>query len=90
MSHLKVKTTYSTVGAYGAVKVKELFCHHNLSLDTIIFYDINGNPVLMIFEDFTDGDNLWDAMNRLWFPFEDKWGGKLKDKVEYYYTNPWD
>jgi len=33
---------------------------------------------------------LWNAMERLWFPFKDKWGEELKDKVEYYYKAPWE
>jgi len=29
-------------------------------------------------------------MQRLWYPFEDKWGGALKEGVEYYYIPPWE
>jgi hypothetical protein len=44
----------------------------------------------MCFGEWVTGDDLWDAMERLWFPFKDKWGEELKDKVEYYFKTPWE
>ena len=44
----------------------------------------------MCFGEWESGNDLWDAMNRLWFPFKDKWFGELKDGVEYYHIPPWE
>ena len=43
----------------------------------------------MVFEEWVFGDDLWEAMERLIYPFEEGWGGELRDKVEYYYVAPW-
>lgn len=44
----------------------------------------------MVFEEWSNGNDLWDAMNRLWFPYKGKWGEELKDNVEYYGVAPWE
>ncbi len=84
MSHTKVKTTYSEEGIYGSTNERVLYCHHNHSCDTVVFYNEQGDVQLMAFGEWESGNDLWDAMNRLWFPFKDKWFGDLKDGVEYY------
>lgn len=90
MSHTRVKTTYSVQGAFGSTETMELYCHHNHSSDTTVFYWKDGAVVNMVFEDWDSGNDLWDAMNRLWFPFESEWNGKLKENVEYYGVAPWE
>jgi hypothetical protein len=90
MSHTRVKTTYSVQGAYASTETIDLYCHHNHSADFVTFYWKDGNVVNMVFEEWEAGNNLWDAMQRLWFPFKDKWNEELKDKVEYYYEAPWE
>jgi len=90
MSHTRVKTTYSSPGAYGSTETIELYCHHNHSCDIISYHDKNGATVDMVFAEWETGNDLWDAMLRLRFPFKDKWHGELKDKVEYYGTAPWE
>lgn len=85
MSHTRVKTTYSTEGAYGSTEEHTLYCHHNHSCDVVVFYDDKGEVHDMVFESWETGNSLWDAMNRLWFPFKEKWNGELKEKVEYYF-----
>lgn len=90
MSHTRVKTTYNVEGAYASTETAELYCHHNHSSDYVTFYDKNGNVQDMCFASWVTGNDLWDAMNRLWFPFKDKWNGELKDNVEYYHTPPWE
>jgi hypothetical protein len=44
----------------------------------------------MSFGEWSSGNNLWEAMNRLWFPFKDKWGEELLDDVEYVHKFPWE
>lgn len=90
MSHTRVKTTYSEEGAYASTETKELYCHHNHSCDITLFYDEKGEYKEMIFSSWKKGDDLWDAMERLMYPFKDKWGGGLKDNVEYYGIPPWE
>lgn len=90
MSHTRVKTTYSEMGAYGSTKTVELYCHHNHGCDCVTFHHKDGSVPHMAFEEWESGNNLWDAMNRLWFPFKDKWNGELKDGVEYYFVSPWE
>lgn len=88
MSHTKVKTTYSVPGAYGSTETKILYCHHNHSSDFTVFFDEDGSEMRMFFHSWKENDNLWDAMQRLWFPFKDKWGEELKEGVEYYTEIP--
>jgi len=90
MSHTRVKTTYSIMGAYASTEIVELYCHHNHACDVTEFYHKDGSTVTMSFMDWESGNDLWDAMQRLWFPFKDEWGKELKDKVEYYTTAPWE
>ena len=90
MSHTRVKTTYSVQGIYASTETKTLYCHHNHSSDYTVFYDEDGSVTQMSFGEWEKGNNLWDAMERLWFPFKDKWYGELKDGVEYYYKAPWE
>lgn len=44
----------------------------------------------MVFQEWSNGNDLRDAMNRLWSPYKDKWGEELKDGVEYYGVAPWE
>jgi hypothetical protein len=90
MSHTKVKTTYSVEGAYGSTETKTLYCHHNNSCDCTTFYDENGDVQSMHFNEWEKGNDLWDAMIRLYFPFTDGLNGKLRDGVEYYGKAPWE
>jgi len=90
MSHTRVKTTYSVEGAYGATEKAELYCHHNHSCDVVIYYNKDGSVADMSFAEWVTGDDLWDAMHRLWFPFKGEWGKELKDGVEYYFKAPWE
>lgn len=90
MSHTRVKTSYSVMGAYGSTEKVELYCHHNHISDTVVFYWKDGNVVNMVFEEWKSGNDLWDAMNRLWFPFKKEWNTELKDNVEYYGKAPWE
>lgn len=90
MSHIRVKTTYSVQGSYGSTETRTLYCHHNLSSDTATFYEEDGSVATMDFEDWVAGDDKWDAMFRLWVPFKDVDTRELKDKVEYYFTPPWE
>jgi len=90
MSHTRVKTTYSVEGAYGSTETEELYCDHNHSCDCITFYDKKGNVQSMVFCSWVSGNNLWDAMQRLWFPFKGEWGKELNDGVEYYFKGPWE
>jgi len=85
MSHTRVKTTYAVQGAYGSTDTVELFCHHNHSSDITTFYWEDGEVVNMVFGEWETGNDLWDAMQRLWFPFKGKWHGPLKDNVEYWH-----
>lgn len=84
MSHTRVKTTYSIQGFYGGTDKAELYCDHNHTSGTSIFYNADGTITTMVFSEFIPGDDLWDAMNLLMFPFKDEWGGTLKEGVEYY------
>jgi len=84
MSHTRVKTTYAVEGPYASTEIVKLYCHHNHSCDIVSFYDENGTVTSMVFSEWETNNNLWDAMNRLWYPYKDKWGDKLKDGVEYY------
>lgn len=88
MSHTRVKTTYSVEGAWGSIDTESLYCHHNHSNDTTVFYNSNGSIQDMCFGEWERGNDLWDAMERLWMPFKDKWNGDLKDNVEYYIDLP--
>lgn len=90
MSHTRVKTTYSVEGAYGSTETKTLYCHHNHSCDYTTFYDEDGDVTTMNFGEWESGNDLWDAMERLWFPFKGEWGKELKDNVEYYHKAPWE
>ena len=87
MGHIRVKTTYSIQGAYASTETETLYCHHYLSTDSVIFYDKYGEIQSMIFNEWESGNDLWDAVNRLMFPFEDSNFNKLKDKVEYYHDD---
>jgi len=90
MSHTRVKTTYSVQAAYGSTETVELYCHHNHTCDHTTFYDVDGGVKTMSFGEWESGNDLWDAMERLWFPFKYDWGKELKDNVEYYHKAPWE
>lgn len=91
MSHTRVKTTYSVEGAYGSTENRTLYCDHNHSSDYVRFYDEDGSTTEMCFGEWESGNDLWDAMNRLWFPYKGEWGrSELKDGVEHYVKGPWE
>jgi hypothetical protein len=87
MSHTKVKTQYKEQGAYASTETRTLYCHHNHSCDTTTFYDEHGRVASMHFGEWVSGNDIWDAMNRLWFPFKDEWHGELLDGVSYWTTD---
>ena len=89
MSHTRVKTTYSIESYFGGTEKRNLYCHHNHSCDFQTFHDEDGSITSMAFKDW-DKNNLWDAMERLIYPFKDKWGEELKEGVEYYGKAPWE
>lgn len=82
MSHTRVKTTYEQTGAYGALEIKTLYCHHNHSSDFTTFYDEDGDVAELA--TFSSDDTKWEAMQDLWYPFKNEWNTELKDGVEYY------
>ena len=87
MSHTRVKTTYSVEGIYASTETKTLYCHHNHSSDYTTFFDDENetDTTIMCFGEWETGNDLWDAMNRLWFPYKGDWGcSELKDGVEFY------
>lgn len=90
MSKTTVKTTYSVEGTSGSTDTEELYCIHNHSEDYYTtFYRKDGAVQEMVFGE-TNKD-LWDAMNRLWYPFKGEWGrSELKDGVEFFGTAPWE
>lgn len=90
MSKTAVKTTYSVEGAYGSTDTEELYCIHNHGEDYYTtFYRKDGTVLEMVFG-ATDKD-LWDVMNRLWYPFKGEWGrSELKDGVEFFEAAPWE
>jgi len=84
MSHTRVKTKYAEEGAYASTEYRTLYCHFNHSCDCVTFYDEKGRVESMNFCSWESGNDLWDAMNRLWFPFKEEWGKELLDGVEYW------
>ncbi len=84
MSHTKVKTSFKEEGNYSVTSDKTLYCHHNHSNNITSFYYADGELACMCFQEWGEGYDLWDAMQLLWSPFVDEWGGELKGGVEYY------
>jgi hypothetical protein len=83
MAHQYFKTKYKEEVHYGAGCYEEehtLYVHHNESCDIVSFYDDKGNCVLS----FTDTlrNNIFDAIQRLNFPYKEEWFGELLDDVE--------
>ena len=90
MSHTRVKTTYEIEGAYGSTQTVELYCHHNHSCDCTTFFNSKGEVESLFFCDWSRGNDLWNAVQRLMFPFKDERGAELKEGVEYYFIPPWE
>lgn len=84
MSHVRVKTTYESEGSYAGTDIHTLYCHHNLTCCCTTFYNADGTVAHLSFCSWSTGNDFWDAVQRLWFPYKDTWGGELKDGVEYY------
>lgn len=84
MSKTRVKTTYSVQGAFGSTVTEKLYCVHNHSSDSCIYYDEDGEATSMVFYEWDDGNDLWDAMKRLRYPFKKEWHKELKEGVEYF------
>jgi hypothetical protein len=84
MGHTRVKTTYAIEGAYASSETHTLYCHHSHVADIVTFHDKDGGLTQMVFQEWETGNDLWDAVNRLWFPYKGEWGGELKDGVSYY------
>lgn len=82
MSKDRFKTTYSQEYMMGSTEKVNLYCEHNHSTDFTTFYNDSGRIQTMCFQDWESGNDLWDAMQRLWMPFKDKWFGELKEGVE--------
>lgn len=91
MSKTAVKTTYSVEGAYASTDTQELYCIHNHNSDYTTFYRKDGSVQEMIFGECETNNDLWDAMNKLWYPFKGEWGrSELKDGVEFFGKAPWE
>ena len=72
MSHIRVKTTFEVeVYPYGNLEKETIYCHHNNGNDSKTFYDSFGNVLGMTFWMCSFGYPLWDAINLLFYPFED-------------------
>ncbi|KKK54268.1 hypothetical protein LCGC14_3086470, partial [marine sediment metagenome] len=70
---------------YDIIQIPTLFGNSGSAV-----FDKDGDVVSMAFHLWSLGNDLWDAMNRLSFPFKDEWGGELLDGVEYYHKGPWE
>ena len=79
MSHYRLKTKYNTEGSYGSIDEYTVYAHHNLSCDYVTFYDSDGTFIMTIPD--TIDNNLLDAINRLYSPFENK-GQDLAEGIE--------
>ena len=90
MGKLRVKTDYEVEGPYGSTDIETLYCFHNQSCDCVTFYDSKGRVESMAFCEWSSGNDLWDAMNRLMWPFKNDWFGELNNHVEYYHGEPWE
>lgn len=84
MGKVRVKTTYAQMGAFGSTDTKTLYCIHNSVSDTITFYDESGDVPSMAFHEWESGNDLLDAMIRLFDPFIEGWHGELKPNVEFF------
>jgi hypothetical protein len=83
MAHQWFKTKYKEYAYYGAGCYEEehtLYVHINESCDITSFYNEKGECVLS-YEDTLD-NNIFDAMNKLVFPYKKGWFGELLDDVE--------
>lgn len=84
MSHIRIKTTFKQPSdAWGSSEEITMYCHHNLSTDFVTFHYEDGSLVEMSFQDWSPGNDKWDAVERLNFPFKDEWNSELKEGVEY-------
>ena len=91
MGKLRVKAEYEICGdPWGGTEKRALYAFHNMSNDTVTFYEEDGSIADMLFEEWSSGKDKWDVMNKLWFPFKDKWGEELLEGVEYYTEAPWE
>jgi len=84
MAHQYFKTKYKEEVPCGASCIEEehtIYVHHNESCDIVSFLDENGDYILS-YQD-TVHNNIFDAMNRLSFPYQKEWFGELLDGVEY-------
>lgn len=82
MSHQWFKTTYKEEVPCGSSCFEEdrtLYVHHNHSCDIVSFYDQDGD-YLFSYQD-TVKNNLKDAIERLDFPYKEKWFEELQDGV---------
>lgn len=87
MSHTRVKTTYECQGFYTGTEICTIYCHHNHSSDSVVFYNEDGEVEDMVFDEWSKGKDKWDAMIKLWSPFKGKWGDELLEGVEYWYPS---
>ena len=81
MSHTRVKAKYMEIGAYGQTEWHTLYCHHNHSCDIVSFHNEKGNCILSYGD--TEHPNIFEVMQKLSFPFKEKWGNELEEGVEY-------
>ena len=81
MSHYRLKTTFNTEGSYGSTEKNTLYAHHNLGCDYVTFYDQDGSFIMTVPD--TMDNNLLDAINRLYAPFDNANGPVLREGVEY-------
>jgi hypothetical protein len=64
MSHIRLKTKYTTEGPWGTTEEHTVYAHHNLSCDYVTFFDEKGEYILCVPD--TIDNNLLDAINRLY------------------------
>ena len=81
MSHVKIKTKYNTEGNYGIIEEEILYCDHNNCSDHVTFYYSDGTPILTVPD--TLDNNILDAINRLYFYYNDKSENGLNKNIDY-------
>ena len=84
MSSYYLKTEYQEEAFYGAgcyLEKHKLYAWHNNSCDIVTIRDENGNTILS-FNDTVD-NNIFDAIGRLVWAWDDAHSSKLTEGVEH-------
>ena len=72
-------TVYLAIVQYSQVTVVTGYIAAYATIQWYVFVET------LCFGEWETGNDLWDAMNRLWFPYKGDWGcSELKDGVEFY------